>query len=145
MALPVKPPTAHDIKTLADTAYGEDRGDGLQGMIAVCWVACNRAAVAEHTGRQQFGDGTIAGACLAPDQFDCWMQGNPNLAKIKAVTLDDPSYQIAMLAALMVVTGEAPDPTHGATGYWADSIATPPWALGKPYISIGHQKYVAGV
>jgi len=148
MTLPHRAPTAHDIETLARTAYGEDRGDGLRGMIAVCWVACNRAAIAERSGRKQFGDGSIAAACLAPEQFDCWMTGKPFLANRKAMleaTLDDHDYQLATLAALMVVSGQATDCTQGADGYWADSIPTPAWAEGKAYVSIGHQKYAAGI
>ncbi len=148
MTLPTQPPSADDIITLAGTAFLEDRGDGLDGMIAVCWVVCNRAAIAERTGRAQFGDGSIASACREPYQFSCWNEGEPfasNRARLRAATLGDPAYRLAMLAALMVVEGQVADPTQGADGYWADSIPTPDWAQGKPYVSIGHQKYAAGV
>ena len=139
-------PTANDIEVLAKTAYGEDRGDGLSGMIAVCWVVRNRANIAQSTGRDQFGKGSLASACLVPKQFSCWdATSGANVAAMSAATLSDPAYQLAMLAALMVATDQVSDPTQGATGYWADSISTPSWAEGKSYVSIGHQRYAAGV
>lgn len=143
MSLPNHPASAADVDTLARTCWGEARGEGLNGMVAVAWVACNRAAIAEATGRAQFGDGSIASACRVPWQFSSWNESDPNRAKLEAVTLDEPSFQQAMLAALLVVTGNRPDPTQGATFYWADSIATPAWAHGKPYVSIGRQKFIA--
>ena len=144
-AEPVKTPTAHDIDILAKTAWGEDRGDGLPGMTAVCWVARNRAEIAAKTGRQQFGNGSLASACLAPEQFDCWLGTDPNYRKIVSITLDDPDFQLATLAALMVALDQVPDPTNGATGYWADSIPMPSWAEGKAVTRIGHQSYAIGV
>lgn len=139
-------PTANDIEVLSKTAYGEDRGDGLPGMVAVCWVVRNRANIAQQSGRKQFGKGSLASACLAPDQFSCWnATSGATLAKMSGASLSDPSYQLAMLAALMVALDHAGDPTQGATGYWADSIATPSWAAGKPFVTIGHQHYAAGV
>lgn len=135
-------PTAHDIDVLARTCFGEARGEGLRGMIAVCWVVLNRAHAAKATGRKQFGDGSIAAACRVPEQFSCWNANDPNRLFIETVTLDNSVFQSAYLAALFVATGESSDLTQGATFYYADSIATPYWAEGKPYVSIGHHRFV---
>ena len=138
--------TAHDIQILSQTAYGEDRQDGLEGMVAVCWVVRNRMEIAAQSGRKQFGDGTYAGACLAPSQFSCWGQvDSVNYRAMISVTLNDPTFQLATLAALLVITGQAPDPTGGAAGYFANTIATPAWAAGKTSVIIGSQTYSVGV
>lgn len=135
-------PTARDIDVLARTCFGEARGEGLRGMQSVCWVALNRAHIAKATGRKQFGDGSVAAACLVAKQFSCWNDDDPNRHFIEAVTLDNPVFQSAYLAALSVATGESSDLTQGATFYYADTIATPYWAEGKPYVSIGHHRFV---
>lgn len=138
-------PTDYDIDVLARTCYGEARGEGLQAMIGVAYVAMHRADIADSSARKQFGSGTIASACLAPEQFDCWNPGDVNRIKLKLTNLEDPNFRLAWLAALSAVTGTVPDPTQGATGYWDDSIATPAWAEGKDYVSLGRLKFVKDI
>ena len=137
--------TEKDVDILARTCFGEARGEGLEGMVAVAWVAINRAKIAAATRRPQFGDGTIAAACLAPEQFSCWNQSDPNRSFIKLATLGSTAFQVAYLAALSAITGHISDPTDGATGYWASYIPTPAWAAGRDYVSIGRHKFVKDI
>ena len=135
--------TGHDIDILARTIYGEARGEPLEGQIAVAWVVRNRATLADH--RRQFGIGTLASACQAPWQFSCWNENDPNRQKLFAVDLNDPIFRRCYFAALGVVDvdyGFAYDPTHGALFYYADTIDPPSWAVGKPYIQIGHHRFI---
>lgn len=136
--------SAGDIITLAKTLWGEARGEGQQGMAAVAWVVRNRAAVAAKIHYPQFGDGTIKGTCLVPWQFSSWNPGNYRQS-VEAVTLDVQSYQVCMMVALRVLFDEIPDPTENAKFYWADTIPTPRWAIGKKSIKIGHQFFLPQV
>jgi N-acetylmuramoyl-L-alanine amidase len=67
-----------DIDVVARTLYGEARGEGKQGMIAVACVIVTRAMIAaeyvDANGKPHplFGDGSLASACQAPLQFSCW-------------------------------------------------------------------------
>ena len=136
---------SHDIDILARTVWGEARGEGLGGMIAVAWAVLNRATIAAQQVRKQFGDGSIAAACLVPLQFSCWNASDPNLPYLKLQTLDAPPFQLAYLAALSAITGNVPDPTQGATHYFNPDKVEPEWAEGKPYVSIGHHRFLKDV
>lgn len=134
--------SAHDLDILARTINGEARGETPQGRLAVGWVAVNRSRYAQIHGRKQFGDGTIAGACLAPMQFSSWNADDPNRPKMLALSMEDSLYQVALYAALGAALGMEADPTQGCLFYFADSIPTPVWAEGKDYLSIGHHKFI---
>jgi len=138
-------PTDYDIDRLWRTCYGEARGEGLLPMIGVAYVVMHRADIADSSARKQFGNGSIASACMAPEQFDCWNPGDVNRLKVNMANLEDPAARLALLAALSAVTGNVPDPTNGATGYWDSSISTPAWAEGKDYISLGRLKFVKDI
>jgi len=146
----MKPITAHDCDILARTVYGEARGGILAEQIAVASVILNRAKQAAAGFRQhQFGDGSIAGACLAPAQFSCWLAADPNRAKLLAATLDDPAYRMAMLAACGTADMRLGflDPTQGCLFYYAPASmrppgARPPWEKPEHFFGmIGRQKF----
>lgn len=134
--------SAHDLDILARTVYGEARGEPEASRQGVAFVAINRARIAAKTGRKQFGDGSIATACLAPFQFSSWNPNDPNRPQMLAVTLDDPVFQECFYIALQAVLGKVSDPSQGATFYWANSIPTPAWAQGKDYVSLGHHRFI---
>ena len=153
----MKPITAHDIDVMARTIDGEAEGETSLAQSGVGACIAKRAQlaaayVAAH-GRPHplYGDGSIAGACLAADldhegnrvwQFDCWIDGSADAQRIAAKTLDDPTFQRCFAVALDVLLSRVSDPTQGATHYWDISIPTPSWAVGKSYVSIGHLKFV---
>jgi len=135
---------------LARTMYGEDRGDGAPGMDAVGCVIRNRVRIAaafiKAHGRPHplYGDGSYASACLVPWQFSSWNAGDPNRAKIIAVTAEtDPIFAEALDLAAEIIAGQIADPTNGATSYKESSLPWPAsWGTEVPARAvIGHQSY----
>lgn len=137
--------TAHDIEVLAKTIYGEARGEPYLGKLAVAYVILNRAGYVATKPRNEFGDGTIAGACLHPKQFSCWNADDLNRPLLDQVTLDDHVYQVCMFAALDAHLAMTADPTKGSFFYWSAKIPTPVWARGRTFVSLGNQHYLQGM
>ena len=112
-----------DLKILAKTIYGEARGElnnfGLAPLIAVGNVVLNRF-------RKNFAN-SISAVCLAPYQFSCWNQKDPNYEKLK--TLDESSsiFKTCLKVAEKLIEGEWPDLTDGCDHYHEKSIK-PYWA-----------------
>ena len=133
-----------DVITMAKTIYGEARGEQMEGQIAVGWVIKNRASAAHR--RAHFGDGTPRSACLAPFQFSCWNSSDPNSAVLRRMKSSDPKLRPFITLARSVLQGTDPDPTYGATHYYALSIALPRWAIGKaPTTTIGQHRFFANI
>lgn len=121
------------IDILARTLWGEARGEGTRGLLAVCWVVLNRVA-AKHP--KQFGN-TIAEVCQKPKQFSCWNAGDPNREKLLNVTTADAVFRSCLELARQAVNGTIPpDPTNGSRHYHADSIPNP-WPDHEPVVRIG--------
>jgi spore germination cell wall hydrolase CwlJ-like protein len=121
--------------TLARTLWGEARGEGEAGMIAVAAVVLNRLRIsAEHGGRYWWGC-TIEGVCRARSQFSCWNPGDPNRAKLLAVDDGDPAFRMAKAVASDAIAGRLSDPTFGATTY---KVASLPWpySWGRPRLPL---------
>ncbi|MHA6180447.1 cell wall hydrolase [Pseudomonas mohnii] len=112
---------------LARTLWGEARGESLSGKIAAAWTIRNR--VFDGKAKSWWGEG-YAGVCQKPYQFSCWNKTDPNyqfLIGLKQI----PSRELAQcrVVADQVIDGEVPDPTGGATHYYAVSMKKPPdWA-----------------
>jgi spore germination cell wall hydrolase CwlJ-like protein len=134
-------PDARD--TLARTVWGEARGEGEAGMIAVAAVIQNRIDIsAAHGGRYWWGRDWV-GVCTAKAQFSCWNPGDPNRAKLLAVDDHDPAFRIAKQVAADAIAGRIQDPTLGATHY---KVASLPWPYGwgpfrLPLIEIGRHAF----
>lgn len=69
--------TNTDRDILARTLWGEARGEGLAGEIAVAWTIRNR--VFDGNPKSWWGEG-YAGGGMKPWQFSCWNQNDPNYA-----------------------------------------------------------------
>lgn len=124
------------VDTLARTTWAEARSDGIAGMQAVCNVVMNRATHPGWWGRNP------AGCCTAPYQFSCWNIGDPNRAKLLAVTTADPLFACGLALAQLALDGQLPDITRGADSYYATSIAAPYWCRNLPVLAvIGHQRF----
>ena len=132
---------AEDLDVLARTVYGEARGEGLDGQVAVAWVIVNRT-----THGQRFGGPAIVGVCLRPYQFSCWNADDPNLDVIRSASVEQPAFMQCFGVACLVLAGALPDPTMGATHYFADSIKAPKWVAGmEPRAKIGaHNFFLEG-
>jgi N-acetylmuramoyl-L-alanine amidase len=149
-----------DVDILARTLYGESRGEGIEGKIAVANVVLNRtrraAQIKEewrikrgnlHNYSNQFGTGTIETACLRPYQFSCWNEKDPNRKKILAVKNTEPHFAECIVVAKMALAGLLVDNTLGATHYHVTSMGFPPAWLHKdelphkPCVVIGKHSF----
>jgi hypothetical protein len=128
--------TADDLWILASTVYGEARGEPLVGQVAVAWTVRNRA-LHHSTWRGQ----SIQQICLAPKQYSCWNEGDPNRPKVLAVTLNDPVFLGCLHVAIDVLGELSWSPVGCATHFYAGS-RVPAWAKGKtPVAVIGRHRF----
>ncbi|MBO1326841.1 cell wall hydrolase [Acetobacter sp. TBRC 12305] len=124
LTLPLTDPT----QAAARTAWGEARGEGARGMLAVLGVIGNRAARPAWWGHD------IAGVCMARWQFSCWNPSDPNRAQALTVTDSDPQFKKAQQMAALLVSGALPDITNGADSYYDTRMPRPPaWAAPQFY------------
>jgi hypothetical protein len=125
-AIPNYDPKDRDylIRTLAFEASGEPE----KGKAAVAFVVLNR----ERSNR--WGD-KIKELVTEPGQFEPWMTRRREIEKLSR---DDPRYQSAARIADIVLSGQMPDPTAGATYFLNPVIvrqrrggSLPPWTRGE--------------
>jgi spore germination cell wall hydrolase CwlJ-like protein len=137
--------TDKDRDILARTLWGEARGESLAGQIAVAWTIRNR--VNDGKARSWWGEG-YAGVCQKPYQFSCWNKNDPNFAYLSGAKMI-PFRELAQaqIAADQVMAGKVPDPTGGATHYYATTMPKPPmWAKdAKKTLELGHHVFFKDV
>lgn len=126
---------------MARTIYGEARGEGERGMMAVACVILNRAKKPSWWGKD------IDSVCKAKWQFSCWNPNDPNLPKLLSVTKADPSFADACAIAAEADAGKLQDITNGATHYFVTKMKNPPrWAAGRtPCAVIGSHSFYKDV
>ncbi|MGA3827328.1 cell wall hydrolase [Pseudomonas chlororaphis] len=137
--------TEKDRDILARTLWGEARGEGLAGQIAVAWTIRNR--VNDGRTKSWWGEG-YAGVCQAPYQFSCWNKNDPNYPFLSgAKPIPTGQFAQALRAADQVIAGAVPDPTGGATHYYATTMAkAPAWAAkAKQTVRIGQHVFFKDV
>jgi N-acetylmuramoyl-L-alanine amidase len=122
---------------LARTIYGEARGESFNGKVAVAYTITNRAS------RPSWWGSDITSVCLKPQQYSCWNPDDPNFNLLGEATLASHSFRDCLAAALLVYNRTLPDPTNGATHYFALSMSTPPlWAAKMKAVSaIGNHSF----
>ncbi len=124
------------LSVVARTLWGEARGDGVPGMHAVANVIGNRVRNPRWWGRDWIG------VCTKPWQFSCWNEGDPNRAKLLAVTAADPEYAEAIDIARRAIAGELPDITDNADSYYAIGSPAPFWVTSATFTAqIGRQLF----
>ncbi|HEX5684596.1 MAG TPA: cell wall hydrolase [Ideonella sp.] len=129
---------AGDAEIVAQTLWGEARGEGEAGMRAVASVIQNR--LRRHYRRKT----TASQVCLDPFQFSCWNSGDANRHKLdQALRSPDDNFRLAQRIAAELVGGGLADIVDRATHYFASSIRTRPnWARGKtPCKRIGGHEF----
>ncbi len=74
--------------------------------------------------------GRYAGVCQAPYQFSCWNTNDPNFAFLSGMKpIPFREMARARIVADQVIDGKVPDPTGGATHYYAIAMKKAPgWA-----------------
>jgi len=134
-----------DRDILARTLWGEARGESLSGQVAVAWTIRNR--VFDGKTKSWWGEG-FAGVCQKPYQFSCWNKNDRNYAYLSgAKPIPFREFAQAQIAADQVMAGKVPDPTGGATHYYATTMLKPPiWTNGaKCTLKLGRHLFFKGV
>jgi N-acetylmuramoyl-L-alanine amidase len=129
--------TAKSLDILAKTIYGEARGEFFQSKLAVAYTVVNRATFPSWWGK------SIIEVCLKPYQYSCWLSSDPNFKLLQDISLDSHAFRDCHAAACLAYNHTLPDPTNGATHYYALSMQTPPkWAAEmKAIAAIGGHKF----
>jgi len=117
-----------DIMWLAKTIFGEARGENAITQYLVGWVIRNRKEDRGQFRRQS----TYKQVVLAPYQFSCWLEGDPNKPKVEQPwKYDMQAWKIAQAVALTVeMSPQRKNPIPGVLHYVDVSIADrlPRWA-----------------
>lgn len=114
-----------DIFALAQTLWGEARGEDDEGMTAVCCTVINRF----NSGKWYAGK-TIEETCKKPWQYSCWNDNDPNKAYLLKLKPEQLEREYSIINK--VVSGIYNDVTCGATHYYnPKACKIPKWAVGK--------------
>lgn len=128
---------ASAIDTLARTLWGEARGEIPEGQRGVANVILNRVA---KNKPQRFG-ATVETVCRKPKQFSCWNTGDPNRAKLLAVTDANDQFRQCLDLARAAVNGSLSDNTRGSDHYHTAGVA-PNWSQGHvPAVVLGNHLF----
>lgn len=114
-----------NLGTAARTLWQEARGEPADGQRAVAHVIVNRM----KDGR--WGN-SLASVCLWRSQFSAWGPVTPKDKNMVAnftasCDLADNDPALLRLASIITEALSEPDPTNGATHYFAVSIPAPAW------------------
>jgi spore germination cell wall hydrolase CwlJ-like protein len=86
--------------------------------------------------------------CQKPYQFSCWNKNDPNYPFLSGAR-QIPFREFAQCrgAADQVIDGKVPDPTGGATHYYATSMpVAPKWTVGaRKTLTLGHHIFFRDV
>lgn len=141
--------TDKDRDVLARTLWGEARGEGLAGMVAVAWSIRNRVDMDLHNdGKPDWWGEGYTEVCQKPYQFSCWNKSDPNQPYLSGAK-QIPFRELAQcrVAADQVIDGKVTDPTGGATHYYATTMPkAPAWAAkAKQTLKLGHHIFFKDV
>jgi N-acetylmuramoyl-L-alanine amidase len=145
--------SASDIVILKRTCYGEARDQGAAGIQAQAWSMVNRHAAGKWYSGATYAEMCLLAVVAQEPQFDCWLSRDrkrqPIADWVATVTCpdDDPLMMQCEAAVMAALDGTAPDPTHGATHYYDDSIPRPSWAAPPATfcVAIGALRFWKGV
>lgn len=128
------------------TLYGEGRGEAIETRVGIGCAIRNRV---QHPG---WWGKTYADVCLAPLQFSCWNESDPNRPLLdslanRLVPYDAIARECQWLADGMI-GGLVLDRVHGATHYHDLSVGhrPPAWTIGARLVCrLGRLLFYAGV
>ncbi len=87
-----------DKHIVAQTLYGECRGEPLEGQYAVAHVIFNRYI---HAGAGSSRI-TLTDICKAPDQFSCWQPGTRNHNQMMAASCKELAVQCRIIENILI-------------------------------------------
>lgn len=104
-------------------AFGEARGEGGVGILAVLHVVQNRALKLDTTLKHE---------ALRKRQFSCFNDDDPNRTNLLAADIRSPNAWAAVDAVCSIFeAGLTTDPTEGASHYYVVHMDHPPaWGRG---------------
>lgn len=123
-----------DLEILALTLFGEARGESIESIVACGCVARNRV----HSGLYK----NYRHACLAPFQFSCWNEDDPNYPVLLELaekmfsgnSIMDLYFKQCMWVAHGIIDWDIIDNTKSAMNYMTTSLFNsdkkPKWAKG---------------
>lgn len=131
------------IPVLALTLWGEARGEPVESRIGVACAIRNRVrADLGGDGQPDWWGECYDGVCLAPKQFSCWNDTDPNLRKLLVLAtqpdrwFDDPLLSECRWIAEGIVGGRVTERVGHATHYFAASLRVPPaWSRGATLVT----------
>ena len=115
---------------LALTIFGEARGETIQGKVSIGSVIRNRVkSPTTWWGRDYIG------VCLAPYQFSCWNQNDPNRSYLESIqdneanvrSGEQTAWNDCKTVANGIIDETIADNTGGATHYHTPAVR-PKWA-----------------
>lgn len=130
-----------ELEILTLTIYGESRGEPIEGQIAVACVIRNRI-----NNSKTYND-----ICLAPKQFSCWNEHDPNRIILEEIAqkliagqvIEDNMFEQCRWIANGIIKDIIIDNTNGAHNYLTSRLfdqASVSWAKNPEHpIKIGHQ------
>lgn len=130
-----------DEDAMVRTVAGEAGNEPLVGQQGVAAVIKNRA---ESSG------GSPRDVVFAPNQFEPW-NGGAARQRLESMDTNSPQYQKILNDVVRpIMSGEAQDPTGGATHFYAPKAqaalgrSAPSWATGAPTVIGNHNFYKVG-
>jgi spore germination cell wall hydrolase CwlJ-like protein len=119
------------------TVWGEAGNEPVKGQIAVVAVIRNRVLAGDV-----YGGPSVTGVVRKPYAFEPWLHARTRAAMMRLAKTGAEYQRIAGLVD-GVLDGRTPDPTGGATHFYAPVAQrllgrrAPTWGLGKPMAVIG--------
>ena len=132
-----------ELTVMAGTVFGEARGEGPEGMVAVAKVILNRVR------RKGWMGHNVEEVCLKQSrrgvhQFSCWNEADPNHDAIMDAGLSDEAFRYCWHACLQAIGDQGDD---DVCHYYAPAVAAEPsWAVGvEPAYTIGGHVFYRGI
>ena len=140
-----KPVYKDALRVMAQTCWGEGRGEPFVGKLGICFVILNRVRADSWWGKD------IEGVCMKGWQFSCWNADDPNRPFLeKLVLFKDQAFRECLAAAAASVWGLEKDPTDGATHYMTQDRREQGWPKSwgeakEPHREIGVHLFYKGI
>lgn len=130
--------TDHELDIVAKTLWGEARGEGWGGLVAVAWTIRNRVETDLHNdGKPDWWGEGYELVCLKRYQYSCWNASDKNSPYLRGLKPIPPrEYMRCREAAVAVLEGHEPDPVDGATHYYnPKAVPKPFWADAGTFVT----------